>query len=97
MDDFLLDINGDLQISNGDFLIAEATVQHQQHILITEKGEYKQHPEIGVGIAGAILDENPKQLLSQIRRNFEYDGMQVKTLEITAKGNITVDAPYTSI
>lgn len=97
MDDFKLDQNGDIDILNGDFLIGDATLQHQKHILIAQKGEYKEHPEIGVGIANALNDENPRQILTQIRRNYEYDGMQVNTLEIDEDGNITIDAPYNSI
>lgn len=94
MNDLLLDEAGDLQISEGDFVIGDATLQHQRHIIVAQKGEYKEHPEIGVGIDNALLDENPKTLLTQIRRNFEYDGMQVNTIQINNDGSITVDAPY---
>lgn len=95
MNDLLLDTTDDLQIRNGDFVIGDATLQHQRHILIAQKGEYKAHPEIGVGIENALQDENPRQLLTQIRRNFEYDGMTVNTLEINDDNTIRVDAPYT--
>lgn len=95
MNDLLLDDADDLQINDGDFVIGDATLQHQRHIIIAQKGEYKEHPEIGVGIDNALLDENPKALLTQIRRNFEYDGMRVNTLQINTNGTITVDAPYT--
>ncbi|MDB0601082.1 oxidase [Tenacibaculum maritimum] len=97
MDDFKLGKDGDLTIINGDFAISDATLQHQRHILIAQKGEYKEHPEIGVGIANALNDENPRQLLTQIRRNFEYDGMQVSALEIKPDGSISIDAPYNTI
>ena len=95
MNDLLLDDADDLQINDGDFVIGDATLQHQRHIIVAQKGEYKEHPEIGVGIDNALLDENPKALLTQIRRNFEYDGMRVNTLQINTNGTITVDAPYT--
>ncbi|CAA0254148.1 oxidase [Tenacibaculum maritimum] len=97
MTDFLLDDNEDLTIQNGDFAIGNATLQHQKHILVAQKGEYKEHPEIGVGIANALNDENPRRLLTQIRRNFEYDGMQVKSLELKQDGSIAIDAPYNTI
>lgn len=97
MDDFKLDQNGDIAIENGDFVIGDATLQHQEHIIIAQKGEYKEHPEIGVGIANALNDESPRQILTQIRRNFEYDGMTVNTLDIDELGNITIDAPYNDI
>jgi hypothetical protein len=93
MKDFRLNQNGDLAIVNGDFVIADATLQHQEHIIIAQKGEYKEHPEIGVGIANMVLDENPRKILTQIRRNFEYDGMKVNSLDFT-DNSIKIDAPY---
>jgi len=94
MEDFKLDENNDLKIINGDFVIAESTLQHQEHILIAHKGEYKKHPEIGVGISDALLDENPRRVLTQIRRNYEYDGMKVNNIGMTPEQKITVDAFY---
>lgn len=94
MNDFKLDETGDLLIVNGDFVITDATLQHQEHIIVAQKGEYKEHPEIGVGISNILNDENPRDVITQIRRNFEYDGMEVKQLEFDAKGGIVVDAPY---
>ena len=93
MNDFQLDNNGELKIINGDFVIADATLQHQHHIIIAQKGEYKEFPEIGVGIANMILDENPRKILTQIRRNFEYDGMKVNSLKFT-ENSFEIDAPY---
>jgi len=94
MNDFKLDDTGDLLITNGDFVVADATLQHQEHIIVAQKGEYKQYPEIGVGISNMLNDENPRDIITQIRRNFEYDGMEVKQLEFAADGSIVVDAPY---
>lgn len=94
MNDFKLDETGDLLIVNGDFVISDGTLQHQEHIIIAQKGEYKQYPEIGVGIANILNDENPRDIITQIRRNFEYDGMTIKKLEFDQDGSIAVDAPY---
>lgn len=94
MQDIYLDSNNDLSLKNGDFVIEASTLQHQNHIVLAQKGEYKQYPEIGVGILTELLNENPRELLNQIRRNFEYDGMQVTSLKITTNGNIAVDAVY---
>jgi len=93
MKDFRLNENGDLAIVNGDFVIADATSQHQEHIIVAQKGEYKEFPEIGVGIENMVLDENPRKILTQIRRNFEYDGMKVNSLDFT-EDSIIIDAPY---
>jgi|TARA_R110000823_G_scaffold309594_2_gene433958 hypothetical protein len=94
MQDFLRGEDGDILIRNGDFVIGESSLQHQEDILVAHKGEFKEYPEIGVGIDNELLNENPRQVLSQIRANFEYDGMRVKSLEVAANGNIVIDADY---
>ncbi|PIB28910.1 hypothetical protein BFP77_08310 [Maribacter sp. 4U21] len=94
MQDYLLDDNGDLLIENGDFVIGNSELQHQQDLLASHKGEWKEYPEIGVGISEELLNENPRQVLVQIRANFEYDGMRVKTLGIAPNGNLVIDATY---
>ena len=94
MDDFLLDNDNDVIIKNGDFVIGDATLHHQNHILLAQKGEFKNAPEIGVGVLTELHSENPRLLLSQIRRNFEYDGMKVNSLKVAANGNLIVDAEY---
>lgn len=92
--DILLTPEGDFQIENGDFVIGDATLQHQQDILISHKGEYKESPELGIGILTEVNNENPRAILAQIKRNFEYDGMTVKTLKVSDNGNLVIDAPY---
>lgn len=94
MDDFLLDENNDLIIKNGDLAIGNATLQHQNHIILAQKGEFKNAPEIGVGILTQLNNENPRELLSEIRKNFEYDGMRVNTLKVATNGNLLIDAEY---
>lgn len=94
MNDVLLDQDNDLRIENGDLVIGDGTLQHQNHIILAEKGEYKESPEIGVGIRTELNNENPRELLTKVRRNFEYDGMEVNTLTISKNGNIVIDAAY---
>lgn len=94
MNDFLLDENGDLLIEDGDLVIGDATTQNQQLILVAHKGEFKESPEIGVGISDALSSENLQELTNTIRRNFEYDGMTVNEIEIKPNGVLNVDAYY---
>ncbi|WP_372747053.1 oxidase [Lutibacter sp.] len=94
MQDILVDDSGNLRIENGDFVIGNSTLQHQQHIILAQKGEWKETPELGVGVETELNNENPRELLSKIRRNFEYDGMTVKKLNIATNGNILIDAEY---
>lgn len=92
MQDFI--INDDLEIENGDLLIGLSDGQHQKHILIAEKGEYKQFPELGVGILNLLNSEDASAMLIAAKRNFEYDRMRVKELRFTDDNTLIVDAPY---
>lgn len=94
MIDILLNSNKDPKIMNGDFAYGESTRQHQELILISEKGEWRENPLTGVGIRTELQNETTgSELLTAIKREFEKDGMTV--LQIKAKGgNITTEAIY---
>ena len=81
MNDWLIDENQDLQIKNGDFVIDNATLQNQYLLVVSNKGEFKQHPKVGAGINGYLLDDEQAGMLREIRYQFENDGMAVNRLE----------------
>jgi hypothetical protein len=58
MNDILLDTNGDLSFQNGDLKTGYSDNQHQEHILIANKGEYREFPEMGVAIEQIINDDD---------------------------------------
>lgn len=94
MNDLLLDENGDLSIKNGDFEIGFSDNQHQEHILIANKGEYKEFPELGVGIAAMLGDDDYTDMLIEIKKNLEYDGMKIKNVKFDENGNLDIDGYY---
>ena len=92
--DLLLNDNFDLQIQNGDFVIGESTRQQQQLLLLTEKGENRQYPTMGVGLSNWINDDKSKgDVVLEIKRNFEADGMKVTAVKIE-NGCIVTEATY---
>ena len=92
--DLLLDENFDLQIVDGDLVIGESTRQHQQCILLLEKGENRQFPTIGVGIKNWLLEDFAQgDLVAEIKRNFEADGMTVLGVKFE-KGCLVTEAIY---
>lgn len=92
MQDFI--VIDDLEIQNGDLLIGISDEQHQKHILVADKGEYKQFPEFGVGILNLLNSEDATAMLLEAKRNFEYDRMKVRELRFTDDNTLIVDAPY---
>jgi hypothetical protein len=80
-------------ITGGDFVVGESTRQHQELLLLIEKGELRQYPLSGVGIRSQLLDENPAAVRAEIKRQFELDGMKV--LEVSGSGlTIKTEAIY---
>lgn len=87
-------MNADLEFQNGDFAIGESQNQHTEHIIIAHKGEYKEMPEIGVGIEQMLNAETSTEFLIETKKNLEYDGQKVKNISFTHEGKINIDAKY---
>lgn len=95
MNDILLDKSiNDLQIENGDLVIGYSNNQHQKHILIAEKGEYKKYPEIGVGIDKMLDNELYDEMLIEAKRNLKYDGMTIRNIAFTNQGTLKIEGNY---
>ena len=67
----------DLLISGGDFVVVESTAQHQRQLILNNKGEFKQNPNICVGAVNFIDDEGRGNIIREITMQFIQDGMDV--------------------
>lgn len=94
MTDLLLDHNNALVIENGDFMIGRSDEQHQKHILLANKGEYKAHPEVGVGIVEMLGDDAYTESLIEIKKQLQYDGMVIKNVSYNENGKLIIDGNY---
>lgn len=96
MTDISLDSTGDVLLAGGDFVVSESTEQHQRLLLISEKGEWKTNPTIGVGLRSA-LDDDGRNVLRTIAQEFTRDGMRVNSVTAANQDtelSIDVDASY---
>lgn len=91
--DILLDETGDLAIKDGDFVIGESTIQHQQLLLSSQKGEWKENPLVGVGIENYLNDDTINDMMNEISSQFEKDGMKIKSIN-SANSELLIDASY---
>ncbi|EKY10374.1 hypothetical protein [Capnocytophaga sp. oral taxon 380] len=97
MKDILIDNNNDLRLSaDGDFEIGYSDNQQQMAILTTEKGEWKEHPEVGVGIAQMLADDLYTEMLIEVKKQLEYDGMQINDVALQEGGKLLIDGTYNS-
>jgi hypothetical protein len=94
MKDILVDETGDLVFENGDLKVGYSDNQHQHHILLANKGEYKEYPEIGVGIVQILGDDDYDEVLIEAKKNLEYDGMEIENIRFREDGKFIVDGKY---
>lgn len=93
MQDLILDDFDDLKTDVGDFVSDTSDEQHQSLLLKCRKGDFKENPDICVGVATWLNDDDPDGLLGEIKKEFEKDGMVVKQIEMT-DGKLNIDARY---
>lgn len=94
MRDLLLDENDDLSFGQGDLGNGISDPQNKKLLLVSDKGDWKEHPTVCVGAERWLKDDDPQGLLGEIKKEFERDGMTVIKLELTEDGKLTEDAHY---
>jgi hypothetical protein len=92
--DYLLTDDFDLKIANGDFVVGESSAQHQQLLLLLEKGELRQYPQTGVGVKNFLNDDNLSGLHQEVVKQFKADGLTINRLKIYNDGQMELDANY---
>lgn len=93
--DILVGTDFDLLIKGGDFVVGDSNTQHQQALLLSEKGEFKQFPTTGVGLKRFINDDQDgDDLQAEIQSELEADGATIDELKVKALDDITINAHY---
>lgn len=95
MNDLLIDENKDLAFANGDLATGNSDYQHQELLLMTDKGDWKEQPTVAVGVRYWLKDNDAEGLMGEIKQEFERDGMSVKKIEIANDGKLNIDASFT--
>ncbi len=94
MVDIHLDASEDLAVNSGDFTTVESTPQHQQQLIMNDKGDFKQNPVACVGVFEYLYDENFGELIRTICLEFTKDGMDVVSVRLMPGGVVSSDAFY---
>ncbi|WP_299212742.1 hypothetical protein [uncultured Dokdonia sp.] len=95
MNDFI--IEDDLEIKNGDFRIDEASQQNLTHILLSQKGSFKEYPILGVGLTRYLNSPDSTarlRLENEIDKQLIYDNFNVRALDVNDLKNIKIDGNY---
>ena len=92
MDDLI--ITDDIEIKNGDQVVADSNAQNVEFIITDKPGQFYQFPTLGVGIVDELNGSISKQALRQkIKNNLEADNRRVNKIEVTGD----IDELITSI
>lgn len=83
----------DLDVQNGQTQLGDTLAQNQALIVVSNPGEFKQHPALGVGIENWILDDNPGNLPAEVKRQLKSDGMTVSRVALEG-GELVISAYY---
>ena len=77
MKDILIGNGGDLLVVNGDLVIGDSSKQQAEILFFSEKGSFKETPDIGVGASSYLESESRSDLLREIKVQFDKDGLSV--------------------
>lgn len=90
-----LDQDEDLEIKNGDFVIANSDGRHVQDITFSAKGNWRFSPLVGVDIT-QFVNSTGTNIYAKIRKkittDLERDGYSVKKVKIEENKPINIDA-----
>lgn len=92
--DLMLDIRRDAQgkIMQG-ICLGETTPQNQAFLLVAHKGEFKEHPTVGVGMQDILNDNDFAYWRRMIAIELERDGQTIDRLTLNNKG-LSLEAHY---
>ncbi|MDF7809905.1 hypothetical protein [Hymenobacter sp. YC55] len=94
--DFLLDAGYDVAIENGDFVAGLSDEQHQELLLLTAQGEWRQSPLTGINLlryqSGPMDAQRRAALQREGTLQLERDGYRVYTFLVSAAAELTLNA-----
>ncbi|WP_044203857.1 hypothetical protein [Flammeovirga sp. OC4] len=89
MKDFILNDDNTLKVTKGDFTVEDSLNQEEKLILIANKGDFREFPDLGVGL-GSFVDGELGDLYKVIIENMELDEKEIRALDIYENGQINL-------
>lgn len=83
------------KITNG-LTVGQAQYQNEALLLISNAGEYKNAPLLGIGLENALLSDTNDLLRYRhaARRNYALDGMEITEMRMFKLNEISIKAKY---
>ncbi len=84
-----LDAEYDLQVRHGTLFLDDTQEQNAALIAETEKGEWKEHPQMGAGLRHLIKTQNTeREIIRQVSVALTFDGINAAVTVNDGKLNI---------
>lgn len=95
MQDVILDTTGDVEIKGNDLVVGFSDFQHQEHIIVSQKGQLKHAEDAGAGIENYVNDSEVEEMIAEVTNEFDKDGMEVSRIAYDEQtGDLDYDAKY---
>lgn len=72
----------DLAVSGGEMLVGDTQAQEEYLTLVSHKGEWKEFPMVGVGIADMAGDEDLRYWKREITESLARVGIKIKGVSL---------------
>lgn len=72
----------DIEVSGGEAAVGDTLMQEEFLVLVTERGEWKEHPLLGVGIGDMPCDGDTLHWKGEIMDNMERAGIRIKGVSL---------------
>jgi hypothetical protein len=90
--DIIIDSTGDMEIANGDVNVNLSDSQHIEHIITTDRGQFRQWPLVGVGLLRQINGTISQQSLrQQMKLQLESDNYNVRKIKFDPVNPLNID------
>ena len=72
----------DIELSDGSMATGDTQFQEEYLVLATQRGEWKEHPLVGVGVADMAGDEDLRYWKREITENLARVGIKIKGVSL---------------
>ena len=72
----------DLGVSGGSLTVGDTQAQEEYLVLMSQKGEWKEHPMVGVGIGVMVNDEELRYWKREIMECLQRVGIKIKGVSL---------------
>ena len=68
----------DIDLTAGSITVGDTSIQEEALVLLTQRGEWKEYPLIGVGLADMVGDEDVRYWKREVTENLARVGIKIK-------------------